>query len=380
MQPKDVDTPIAATYSLPEPLPLDSGAVLHGVTIAYQTSGTLNESRSNAILICHALTGDQYVTGTSPLTGKPGWWSGVVGAGKAIDTNKYFVICSNVLGSCLGSTGPGSINPATGAPYGLDFPTITIADMVRAQERLVCEHLGISKLLAVVGGSMGGMQVLQWAVSFPEKTRAVLALACSYRHTAQNIAFHEVGRQAIMADPDWRQGRYFEHGVRPTKGLAVARMTAHVTYMSARALQQKFGRNLQDRSAVSYGFDADFQVESYLRYQGSSFVERFDANSYLYMTRAVDYFDLSGDYGGILTRAFSPLPRYCIISLSSDWLFPPAEHKAIVKALNGIAANVSYVEIDTDRGHDAFLMDVPQLHAMIARYLDGSAAQFGIVS
>lgn len=374
-----MDTHFSNAYVLAESLPLDSGTHLDGVTIAYQTSGTLNESRSNAILVCHALTGDQYVTGVSPITSKPGWWSGVVGSGKAIDTNKYFVICSNVLGSCLGSTGSGSVNPATGAPYGLDFPAITIADMVRAQERLVREHLGISKLLAVVGGSMGGMQVLQWAVSFPEKIGAALAIACSYRHTAQNIAFHEVGRQAIMADPDWRQGRYFEHGVRPTKGLAVARMAAHVTYMSARALQQKFGRNLQDRSAVSYGFEADFQVESYLRYQGSSFVERFDANSYLYMTRAVDYFDLSSPFDGILTRAFSPLPRYCIISLSSDWLFPPAEHKVIVKALNGIAANVSYVEIDTDKGHDAFLMDVPQLHAIIARYIDGSAAQFGVL-
>jgi len=320
------------------------------------------------------LTGDQYVTGIHPITGKPGWWDHVVGPGLSIDTDKYFVICSNVLGGCMGSTGPASLNPDTNEAYGLDFPNITIGDIVRAQERLV-QHLGIKKLLAVVGGSMGGMQALQWAVDYPDMMHAVLAVACSYRHTAQNIAFHEVGRQAIMADPDWRGGRYAAFGVRPTKGLAVARMAAHITYMSEAALQQKFGRKLQNRANISYGFEADFQVESYLRHQGTTFVDRFDANAYLYITRATDYFDLSSDHGGNLAKAFSPLPRYCLISLSSDWLFPPSEHKAIVRALNGIAANVSYVEIKTDRGHDGFLMQEPQLLTMIERYLDSCAGK-----
>lgn len=361
-------------YAFEQALPLDCGIALSGVQLTYQTAGTLNAARNNALLLCHALTGDQYATGIHPITGKPGWWDHVVGPGLAIDTDKYFVICSNVLGGCMGSTGPASINPDTGEAYGLDFPSITIGDMVRAQQRLI-QHLGISKLLAVVGGSMGGMQALQWAVSYPDMMDAVLAVACSYRHTAQNIAFHEVGRQAIMADPDWHGGRYATLGVRPTKGLAVARMAAHITYMSEGALQQKFGRKLQNRANISYGFEADFQVESYLRHQGTTFVDRFDANAYLYITRATDYFDLSSDFGGNLTKAFSPLPRYCLISLSSDWLFPPSEHKAIVRALNGIAANVSYVEIKTDRGHDSFLMQEPQLLTMIGRYLDSCAGK-----
>jgi homoserine O-acetyltransferase len=295
----------------------------------------------------------------------------------AIDTEKYFVICSNVLGGCSGSTGPRAINPATERPYGLDFPTVTIGDMVDAQRRLI-DHLGIEKLFAVVGGSMGGMQALAWASRYPERMKAVMALACSWRHTAQNIAFHEVGRQAIMADPDWQQGRYYDYDVLPRRGLAVARMAAHVTYMSEQSLHTKFGRKLQDRTSLSYGFEADFQIESYLRYQGLTFVDRFDANSYLYITRAVDYFDLSADHGGNLAKAFAPGLRYCIVSFSSDWLFPRSEARAIVKALNASAANVSFVEISTDKGHDAFLHHEPEFHAIVRTFLEGCARQEGL--
>lgn len=357
------------TITLPA-LTLESGRVLAPVEVAYRTWGKLNESRSNAILICHALTGDQHVTGPHPVTGRPGWWHLVVGPGLPIDTDRHFVICSNVLGGCAGTTGPKSINPATGKPYGLDFPAMTIRDMVAAQVGLL-DHLGIDKLFAVVGGSMGGMQALQWAVSAPERTGAILAMACSWRHTAQNIAFHEVGRQAVLADPDFNQGQYYGTGTLPRRGLAVARMAAHITYMSEQSLHQKFGRNLQDRHGLSYGFEADFQIESYLRHQGMTFVDRFDANSYLYITKAVDYFDLSAQGGGSLARAFSPLPRYCLISFSSDWLFPRAEMRAIVKALNASAANVSFVDIVTDRGHDAFLLNEPELHAIMRTFLEG---------
>jgi homoserine O-acetyltransferase len=270
------------------PLVLDSGVELGPFTIAYQTYGRLDAARANAILVCHALTGDQFVAETHPVTGKPGWWETMVGPGKPIDTDRFFVICVNVLGACMGTTGPRDVNPATGKPYGLSFPVITVADMVRAQKLLI-DHLGIEKLFCVTGGSMGGMQALQWAASYPTRVFAAVPIATGARHSAQNIAFHEVGRQAIMADPDWCHGDYLAEGRNPRRGLAVARMAAHITYLSEAALHQKFGRNLQDRVRVTYGFEADFQVESYLRYQGSSFVERFDANSYLYLTRAMDY-------------------------------------------------------------------------------------------
>ena len=370
-------SPPGPSLTLDDGLPLACGQTLAPVTVAYQTFGTLNADKSNAILVCHALTGDQYVAGTHPVTGRPGWWHLVVGPGLAIDTEKYFVICSNVLGGCSGSTGPRAINPATERPYGLDFPTVTIGDMVDAQRRLI-DHLGIEKLFAVVGGSMGGMQALAWASRYPERMKAVMALACSWRHTAQNIAFHEVGRQAIMADPDWQQGRYYDYDVLPRRGLAVARMAAHVTYMSEQSLHTKFGRKLQDRTSLSYGFEADFQIESYLRYQGLTFVDRFDANSYLYITRAVDYFDLSADHGGNLAKAFAPGLRYCIVSFSSDWLFPRSEARAIVKALNASAANVSFVEISTDKGHDAFLHHEPEFHAIVRTFLEGCARQEGL--
>jgi homoserine O-acetyltransferase len=274
---------------------MDCGIGFAPFSIAYQTYGVLNAERSNAILVCHALTGDQHVANIHPVTGKAGWWETMVGPGRPIDTDRFFVICSNVLGGCMGTTGPASLNPANGEPYGLDMPIVTIRDMVRAQAKLI-DHLGIEQLFCVVGGSMGGMQVLQWAATYPERVFSAIPIAAAARHSSQNIAFHEVGRQAVMADPNWRGGRYLQEGVKPEKGLAVARMAAHITYMSDDSLHRKFGRKLQNREAPTFSFQADFQIESYLRYQGSTFVERFDANSYLYVTRAMDYFDLAADY------------------------------------------------------------------------------------
>jgi homoserine O-acetyltransferase len=361
-----------------KPLRLDSGATLADVEIAYRTWGVLNADRSNAVLICHALTGDQHVAGLHPTTGKPGWWTQMVGPGRPLDPARHFIICSNVLGGCSGSTGPASINPATGKAWGLAFPVITIADMVRAQAMLV-EALGIETLFAVVGGSMGGMQVLQWAADYPERMFSALCIASAARHSAQNIAFHEVGRQAVMADPDWRGGAYADLGVRPEKGLAVARMAAHITYLSEPALQRKFGRELQ-RDGLSWGFDADFQVESYLRHQGASFVDRFDANSYLYITRALDYFDLAAAYDGLLAEAFRKARevRFCVLSFTSDWLYPTPEGRSIVRALNAAGARVSFVEIESDKGHDAFLLDEPVMRAAVAGFLDSAGQARGL--
>ena len=364
---------------LTEPLVLESGAILPSVRVAYQTYGVLDSERSNAILICHALTGDQFVADTHPITGKPGWWTTLVGPGKVIDTNRYFVICSNVLGGCLGTTGPTDINPETGEVWGLNFPVITVGDMVNVQRRLI-DHLGIQSLFCVLGGSMGGMQVLQWATAYPDRVFAAVPIATAARHSAQNIAFNEVGRQAIMADPDWRAGDYLRQGKSPERGLAVARMAAHITYLSEPALHRKFGRNLQDRTRITYGFEADFQVESYLRYQGTSFVERFDANSYLYITRAMDYFDLASEHGGRLAEAFrGTKTRYCVFSFTSDWLFPTKESRAIIHALNAVAANVSFVEIETDKGHDAFLLDEPEFLRTLGGFIDGCATLRGFV-
>lgn len=359
-------------------LTLDCGVELGPVPMAYCTYGTLNAERSNAVLVCHALTMDQYVADTHPITGKPGWWEDIVGPGKALDTNRFFIICANVLGGCLGTLGPTETNPETGKPYALDFPVITIADMVRAQVMLI-DHLGIDQLFSVIGGSMGAMQVLEWASRYKDRVFSAIPIAGAARHTAQNIAFHEVGRQAIMADPDWHGGDYASHGVSPKRGLGVARMTAHITYLSEPALHQKFGRNLQDRDMPSFGFDADFQVESYLRHQGSTFVDRFDANSYLYITRAMDYFDLAAEHGGSLPRAFEGTDtRFCIISFTSDWLFPTSENRAVVHALNAVAANVSFVEIESDQGHDAFLLDVPELRKVLTGFINGCAEHRGL--
>ena len=361
-----------------KPLRLDSGARIAPLEVAYETYGRLNAAKSNAILVCHALTGDQHAASTHPVTGKPGWWNRVIGPGLPLDSDRYFIVCANVVGGCMGSTGPASVDPATGQVYGLTFPVITIADMVRAQAMLI-EALGIETLLAVVGGSMGGMQVLQWAADYPEKLFSAVCIGAAARHSAQNIAFHEVGRQAIMADPDWRAGAYESQGVRPDKGLAVARMAAHITYLSEEALQRKFGRELQ-RDGLSWGFDADFQVESYLRHQGTSFVDRFDANAYLYITRALDYFDLAAQHGGVLAQAFARARavRFCVLSFSSDWLYSTAESRDIVRALNAAGCRASFVEIETDKGHDAFFLDEPELDRTLRGFFAATAQARGL--
>jgi homoserine O-acetyltransferase/O-succinyltransferase len=374
----DADRGQAVEFGPDRALALDCGRTLAPWTLAYMTHGRLNADRSNAVLICHALTGDQFVASSHPVTGKPGWWETMVGPGKPIDTDRFFVICSNVIGGCMGSSGPAEVNPATGQPYGLTFPLVTIRDMVRAQVALI-DHLGIDKLLCVTGGSVGGMQALQWTSSYPERVVSALPIACAARHSAQNIAFHEVGRQAIMADPDWHGGDYYKHGTQPAKGLAVARMAAHITYLSEPALQRKFGRNLQNRNGISFAFEPDFQVESYLHHQGMTFVDRFDANSYLYITRATDYFDLAADHNGVLAEAFRASKiRFCIISFTSDWLYPTSENKRVAHALNAAAATVSFVEIETDRGHDAFLLNEPELLAAVRGFLSSVAASQGV--
>ena len=358
-------------------LTLDNGSVLDTLTLAYRTYGALNADKSNAILICHALTGDHHPSGANPITGRAGWWNNMVGPGKPIDTEKYFVICQNVIGGCAGSTGPSSPR-ANGTPYGLDFPVITIGDMVRAQNVLL-DRLEIPDLFCVIGGSMGGMQVLQWAAAHGERVFSAIPIATAARHSSQNIAFHEVGRQAILADPDWQGGNYAAENTAPRKGLAVARMAAHITYLSEAALHRKFGRNLQDRDRLSYGFEADFQIESYLRHQGISFVDRFDANSYLYITRAMDYFDLAADYGGTLAHAFANTKaRFCVVSFTSDWLFPTSESISLVRALNAAGANVSFVEIESDKGHDAFLLDEPEMEQTIIGFLNAAAIARGL--
>ncbi|WP_310496760.1 homoserine O-acetyltransferase [Sandarakinorhabdus sp.] len=357
---------------LPGAFALQSGQGLNGLDIAYETYGVLNADASNAILVCHALTGDQHVASVHPRTGKPGWWARLVGPGKPVDPQRHFIICTNVLGGCGGSSGPGSIDPATGARFAMAFPVITIRDMVNAQGKLL-DHLGVGQLLAVVGGSMGGMQALDWAVAYPARVRNVVAIATAARHSAQNIAFHEVGRQAIMADPMWQGGAYLADQP-PVAGLAVARMAAHITYLSEAGLTEKFGRRLQDREALGFGFDADFQVESYLRHQGLSFVERFDANSYLYITRALDYFDLAEPHDGHLSRAFAGVQsRFCVVSFNSDWLYPTAEARRVVKALNIAGAAVSFVELDSPFGHDAFLLDAPEMNRVVDGFLKSGA-------
>ena len=360
-----------------KPLRLDCGVELADFPVAYMTYGELNEDKSNVILVCHALTGDQFAAGVHPVTGKAGWWELMVGPGKPLDTDRYCVLCINILGGCMGTAGPKEINPQTGEPWGLKFPVITVSDMVRAQAMLL-DHLGIEKVFAVLGGSLGGMQALEWASLYPARVFASVPIAASVRHSSQNIAFHEVGRQAIMADPDWRGGDYLDHRRHPERGLAVARMAAHITYMSEMALHRRFGRRLQDRDSVTYGFDADFQVESYLRHQGIAFVDRFDANSYLYVTRAMDYFDMAEKHGGVVADAFRDTPvRFCVISFTSDWLFPTEDSREIVQALNAVAANVSFAEIESDSGHDTFLLDAPEFHRVLRGFLTGADEHYG---
>ena len=366
------------TVTFADGLKLDCGRRLASLTIAYRSYGTLNAACSNAILICHALTGDQYVAEVNPVTGKPGWWDNLVGPGRAVDTERFFVICTNVLGGCMGTTGPRSPHDERpGEPWGTEFPQVTVQDMVRAQKRFI-DHLGVETLFAVIGGSMGGMQALAWAALYPRSVFAAIPVAAAAYHSAQNIAFHEIGRQAIAADPDFHAGRYWERDVTPERGLAVARMTAHITYVSEAALTRKFGRKLQDAANLASLGDR-FEVESYLQYQGSSFVRRFDANSYLTITRAMDLFDLAAEHGGVLAKAFAGAKaRFLLVSFSSDWLFPTAQSRAIARTLNHVAANVSFVEIMSDKGHDAFLLDEPDFHRMLRGFLAGCAEHAGL--
>ena len=354
--------------TLPQPLPLDCGRQLDGVQIAYEAYGELNAAKDNVVFIAHALTGDHHVASPHPITGKPGWWARMVGPGRPIDTDRFHVICANVIGSCMGSTGPASPGD-DGEAFGMRFPVITIRDMVRGHVALL-DQLGIDRLHCVLGGSMGGMQALSLAANFPGRTASAMIIAATAKHSAQNIAFHEVGRQAIMADPAWQEGRYYGQGKGPEKGLAVARMAAHITYLSEAGLTDKFGRRLQDRAEKTFGFDADFQVESYLRYQGISFTDRFDANSYLYITRAMDYFDLAEEHGGHLANAFAASQaRFCLVSFDTDWLYPTAESRSIVHALNAAGAPVSFVELCAPFGHDSFLLDVPALDRVVSGFL-----------
>lgn len=356
-------------FQLPEPLALDCGRTLKGVNIRYETVGTLAPDRSNAILITHALSGDAHVCGRhAPEDPKPGWWDEMVGPGRAIDTNRYFVICSNVLGSCAGSTGPRSVNPDTGNPYNLDFPVITIRDMVRAQRYLI-DYLGIEKLLSVVGGSMGGMQAMEWAINYPDRLDSAVPIATTSQLSPQSIAFDWVGREAIKYDPNWNNGNYSADHV-PDRGLAAARMLAHITYLSDESMSLKFGRDLQDADSYSFDFHRDFAVESYLEHQGRRFVERFDANSYFYITRAMDYFDLAARAGGDLAKAFSTATAaFLVVSFSSDWLFPTVESRKIVNALLKNRLNVSFCEIKSAYGHDAFLLEADVLGPMLRDFL-----------
>ena len=355
-----------------KPLKLDCGVIISNYPLAYETYGELNQNKDNAIMVFHALTGDQFASGKNPVTNKDGWWSYVIGPNKALDTNKYFIISANVIGGCMGSYGPSSIDEITGKKIGINFPVITINDMVNAQFNLL-EHFNIDKLFCVTGGSMGGMQVLQFVANFPDKSKIAIPIACSASHSAQNIAFNELGRQAIMADENWKDGNYELENKLPAKGLSVARMAAHITYLSKKGLQEKFGRKLQERDALKFGFDADFQIESYLRYQGSVFVDRFDANSYLYITRAMDYFDLTKQFDGNLSDAFKgSKTKFFIISFTSDWLYPTSENREIVIALNAIGADVGFIEITSDKGHDSFLLDVPDFLNSVKNFLNNS--------
>ena len=360
------------TLLVKKPLKIDCGQTISNFPLAYETYGKLNNKKDNAILVFHALTGDQFASGTNPITKKDGWWNYALGPGKAINTDKYFVIAANVIGGCMGSFGPSDINPKTKKPYGTNFPVITINDMVNAQYNLL-EYFEIEKLFCVIGGSMGGMQVLQFVSNFPNKAHTAIPIACTASHSAQNIALNELGRQSIMADSNWQDGFYEEQNKQPDKGLAVARMAAHITYLSKAGLQEKFGRKLQERDDLKFSFDADFQIESYLRYQGSVFVDRFDANSYLYITRAMDYFDLTKKFGGNLSKAFEKSDtKFFIISFTSDWLYPTSENREIVIALNAIGKNVGFVEITSDKGHDSFLLDIPDFLNTVRNFLNKS--------
>ena len=358
----------------PDEMVLENGEKLGPVTLAYETLGRLNDDKTNAILICHALTGDAHVAGYySESDLKPGWWDTLIGPGKGIDTDKYFVICSNVLGGCMGTTGPSSENPKTGRPYGLDFPVVTVQDMVMAQKKLI-DSFGIKKLKCLVGGSLGGMQVLKWAQIFPEMVDSATVLASTLRHSALAIAFNEVARQSIIADPNWNNGHYYDND-KPAQGLSVARMIGHITYLSDEAMRQKFGRRLQDKKDFSFEFDGDFQVESYLHYQGAKFVDRFDANSLLYITKAADYFDLTkyDRHEESLKTLQIAGTKFLIISYTSDWLYPTYQSRGIVKVLKRNGLDVSFCEIEADCGHDAFLLENDRLTSIMTGFLSGGS-------
>ncbi len=360
-------------FNIDEPIELDSGENLDNVTVAYETYGELNKEKSNAILICHALTGDAHAAGWHKGDKKPGWWEIVIGPGKAIDSEKYFIICSNVLGGCKGTTGPSSINPKTGKEYGLDFPVITIRDMVKVQKKLI-DSFGINQLAAIIGGSMGGMQVLQWIISYPKMMKKAIPIATSAMSYPQQIAFNAVGRQAIFSDPNWNNGNYYGTGKKPENGLSLARMIAHITYLSDESMDIKFGRGLQDKDEISYDFTIDFQVESYLRHQGKTFVKRFDANSYLYITKAVDLFDLS--VNNSLSDGFRDVEaKVEVISVDSDWLYPTEQNKEILTALNANDVETSYSEIKSNYGHDAFLLEKGQLSFIFSKFLSDNIVE-----
>ena len=353
----------------PDRLKLDSGQFFGPITVAYETYGKLSSAKDNAVLLLHALSGDHHAAGRySPEDRKPGWWDNFVGPGKGLDTDKYFVICSNFLGGCMGTTGPSSINPDTQEPYALSFPSITISDMVRVEKALI-DHLGIAHLRTVIGGSLGGMQALEWPLLFPEVVRSAIVIAATSRLSTQAIAFDAVGRNAIMSDPGWNNGNYYGTPG-PTRGLAIARMVGHITYLSSASMRRKFGRALRDRTDQRQLFDDEFEVESYLSYQGQSFVERFDANSYLYITKAADYYDISERFGSLSNAFRSVLAKFLVVSFTSDWLFPPYQSQEIVKALMSNDKQVSYCNIESDYGHDAFLLETESLARLVRGFLD----------
>lgn len=351
----------------PNELVLKSGIKFGPITLAYETYGKLNADRSNAILIFHALTGDAHAAFWREGDKHPGWWDDMIGPGKAFDTDKYFIICSNVIGGCKGSTGPSSINPATGKPYGLTFPVITVEDMVVAQKHLI-DHLGIKKLYSACGGSMGGLMALKWSVLYPDTLRSCILIATNYRHTAQQIALHEVARQAIMSDPNWNKGDYYDKAL-PAQGMSVSRMIGHITYMSEKSMEEKFGRRLKDKQKLGYDFSHDFEVENYLKYRGESFVSRFDANSYLYLSKALDYFDLSEE--GDLQKTFKPAKsKFLIVTFTSDWLYPSYQSKEMVKAMKANDLDISFIEIKTDYGHDSFLVEIDGQSKLVRNFLN----------
>ena len=356
-----------------QPLELDSGIAIGPLRVAYETYGTLNADKSNATLICHALTGGAHAAGLHDGDKKPGWWDVMIGPGKAFDTDRYFIICTNILGGCYGTTGPSTVNPATEQPWAMHFPVITMADMTRVQAAAL-DALGIESLLAVSGGSMGGMNALQWTVLYPQRVRSAIIIAATHRHSPQQIAFNELSRQSIMADPQWNQGNYYD-GPGPGLGLAIARMTGHITYLSEKGMERKFGRRLRSRERYGYDFSKEFEVETYLQHQGRSFVERFDANSLLYLTKAMDYFDLADGYDSLTAAFAGSKTTFLLITFTTDWLYPPQQLKDVARAVRRAGCDATYYEIDSDYGHDAFLVDYAKQEPLVRSFLEHAAQE-----